>query len=197
MRSQEKTNGRGHRIQGEFLPGRQIRGVHSERRQKRREPITVHARFPKDIQSPDRNHEKGDPGAGHLGGEIFKQRGGFFAVHIPYAGGAPSQLALISGQVDYTLDNLATAAANIQAPPPAASGVAWPGGAASSTRPAASASVSTQAVARSLTARGNDAPLTARSGSPRAGMAVSSPDAGPVGSVQAISAARSRPVRPA
>ena len=41
--------------------------------------------------------------AGHLGGEILKQRGGFFAVHIPYAGGAPSQLALVSGQVDYTL----------------------------------------------------------------------------------------------
>jgi tripartite-type tricarboxylate transporter receptor subunit TctC len=57
----------------------------------------------------------GNGSAGHLGGEIFKQRGGFFAVHIPYAGGAPSQLALISGQVDYTLDNLATAAPNIRA----------------------------------------------------------------------------------
>ena len=34
----------------------------------------------------------GNGSAGHLGGEIFKQRGGFFAVHIPYAGGAPSQL---------------------------------------------------------------------------------------------------------
>lgn len=57
----------------------------------------------------------GNGSAGHLGGEIFKQRGGFFAVHIPYAGGAPSQLALLSGQVDYTLDNLATAAVNIRA----------------------------------------------------------------------------------
>ncbi len=57
----------------------------------------------------------GNGSAGHLGGEIFKQRGGFFAVHIPYAGGAPSQLALLSGQVDYTLDNLATAAPNIRA----------------------------------------------------------------------------------
>lgn len=56
----------------------------------------------------------GNGSAGHLGGEIFKQRGGFFAVHIPYAGGAPSQLALVSGQVDYTLDNLATAAPNIR-----------------------------------------------------------------------------------
>jgi len=71
-------------------------------------------------------HAKANPGklnygsggmgsAGHLGGEILKQRGGFFAVHIPYAGAAPSQLALVAGQVDYTLDNLAGAAANIRA----------------------------------------------------------------------------------
>ena len=57
----------------------------------------------------------GNGSAGHLGGEIFKQRAGFFAVHIPYNGGAPSQLALMSGQVDYSLDNLATAAVNIRA----------------------------------------------------------------------------------
>jgi tripartite-type tricarboxylate transporter receptor subunit TctC len=62
------------------------------------------------------NYGSGGMGsAGHLGGEILKQRGGFFAVHIPYAGAAPSQLALVSGQVDYTLDNLAGAAANIRA----------------------------------------------------------------------------------
>ena len=57
----------------------------------------------------------GNGSAGHLGGEIFKSRAGFFAVHIPYNGGAPSQLALLSGQVDYSLDNLATAAVNIRA----------------------------------------------------------------------------------
>jgi tripartite-type tricarboxylate transporter receptor subunit TctC len=57
----------------------------------------------------------GNGSAGHLGGEMFKQRAGFFAVHIPYAGGAPAQLGLLSGQVDYTLDNLATAAPNIRA----------------------------------------------------------------------------------
>jgi tripartite-type tricarboxylate transporter receptor subunit TctC len=62
------------------------------------------------------NYSSGGNGsAGHLGGEIFKQRAGFFAVHIPYSGGAPSQLALVSGQVDYSLDNLATAAVNIRA----------------------------------------------------------------------------------
>lgn len=62
------------------------------------------------------NYGSGGMGsAGHLGGEILKQRGGFFAVHIPYAGAAPSQQALVAGQVDYTLDNLAGAAANIRA----------------------------------------------------------------------------------
>jgi tripartite-type tricarboxylate transporter receptor subunit TctC len=62
------------------------------------------------------NYGSGGMGsAGHLGGEILKQRGGFFAVHIPYGGAAPSQQALVAGQVDYTLDNLAGAAANIRA----------------------------------------------------------------------------------
>ena len=57
----------------------------------------------------------GNGSAGHLGGEIFKAKAGFFAVHIPYNGGGPSQLALLAGQVDYTLDNLATVGANIRA----------------------------------------------------------------------------------
>jgi tripartite-type tricarboxylate transporter receptor subunit TctC len=61
------------------------------------------------------NYGSGGMGsAGHLGGEIFKQRAGIFAVHIPYGGGGPAQLALLSGQVDYNLDNLATAAPNIR-----------------------------------------------------------------------------------
>ncbi len=56
----------------------------------------------------------GNGSAGHLAGEMFKQRAGFFAVHIPYNGGGPAQLALLSGQVDFSLDNLATAAPNIK-----------------------------------------------------------------------------------
>jgi tripartite-type tricarboxylate transporter receptor subunit TctC len=57
----------------------------------------------------------GNGSAGHLAGEMFKQMAGVFMVHIPYAGGNPAQLALLSGQVDLTFDNLATAAANIKA----------------------------------------------------------------------------------
>ena len=57
----------------------------------------------------------GNGSAGHLAGEIFKRAAGIFAVHIPYSGGNPAQLALLSGQVDFNFDNLATAAANIKA----------------------------------------------------------------------------------
>lgn len=57
----------------------------------------------------------GNGSAGHLAGELFKSQAGVFAVHIPYNGGAPAQLALLSGQVDFNFDNLATAAGNIRA----------------------------------------------------------------------------------
>lgn len=56
----------------------------------------------------------GNGSAGHLAGEMFKSQAKIFAVHIPYAGGAAAQLALVSGQVDFNIDNLATAAANIR-----------------------------------------------------------------------------------
>ena len=46
---------------------------------------------------------------------MFKAQAGVFMVHIPYAGGNPAQLALLSGQVDLTFDNLAAASANISA----------------------------------------------------------------------------------
>ncbi|RYX92641.1 MAG: tripartite tricarboxylate transporter substrate binding protein [Comamonadaceae bacterium] len=57
----------------------------------------------------------GNGSGGHLAGEMFKTKAGIFAVHIPYNGGGPSQLAMLSGTVDFTLDNLATSGANIRA----------------------------------------------------------------------------------
>ncbi|RQP26159.1 Bug family tripartite tricarboxylate transporter substrate binding protein [Piscinibacter terrae] len=57
----------------------------------------------------------GNGSAGHLAGEMFKAQAGVFMVHIPYAGGNPAQLALLSGQVDLTFDNLASASGNIKA----------------------------------------------------------------------------------
>ncbi|MBL8289607.1 MAG: tripartite tricarboxylate transporter substrate binding protein [Rubrivivax sp.] len=56
----------------------------------------------------------GNGSAGHLAGEMFKAQAKVFAVHIPFAGGPPAQLALVSGQVDFNFDNLAAAAANIR-----------------------------------------------------------------------------------
>ena len=56
----------------------------------------------------------GNGSAGHLAGEMFKSRAGLFIVHIPYAGGPPAQLALLSGDVDFNFDNIAAAAANIR-----------------------------------------------------------------------------------
>ena len=57
----------------------------------------------------------GNGSAGHLAGEMFKNQAGIFAVHIPYNGGNPAQLALLAGEVDFNIDNLAAAAPNIKA----------------------------------------------------------------------------------
>lgn len=57
----------------------------------------------------------GNGSGGHLAGEMFKGQAGVDIVHVPYNGGAPAQLALLSGQIDFTFDNLATAAPNVRA----------------------------------------------------------------------------------
>ena len=57
----------------------------------------------------------GNGSAGHLAGELLNRDAGISSVHVPFNGGNPAQLALLSGQVDFNFDNLATAAANIRA----------------------------------------------------------------------------------
>lgn len=56
----------------------------------------------------------GNGSGGHLAGELFKNQADIDVVHIPYNGGAPAQKALLAAEVDFTFDNLATAAPNIQ-----------------------------------------------------------------------------------
>ncbi len=56
----------------------------------------------------------GNGSGGHLAGELFKHLADIEVVHIPYNGGAPAQKALLAAEVDFTFDNLATAAPNIQ-----------------------------------------------------------------------------------
>ena len=57
----------------------------------------------------------GNGSAGHLAGERFMHKAGSFALHIPYRGANPAQLALLAGEVDFNIDNLAAAAPNIKA----------------------------------------------------------------------------------
>ena len=56
----------------------------------------------------------GNGSGGHLAGELFKKQAEVDVAHIPYNGGSPAQMALLSAEVDFTFDNLATAAPNIQ-----------------------------------------------------------------------------------
>jgi tripartite-type tricarboxylate transporter receptor subunit TctC len=56
----------------------------------------------------------GNGSAGHLAGELFKLRTQSFALHIPYRGAGPAQLALLSGEVQFMFDNLASAAPRIR-----------------------------------------------------------------------------------
>jgi tripartite-type tricarboxylate transporter receptor subunit TctC len=64
----------------------------------------------------------GNGSAGHLAGELLKQRAGIHALHIPYRGANPAQLALLAGEVDFNIDNLAAAAPTSRA----ASSRPWP-----------------------------------------------------------------------
>lgn len=67
-------------------------------------------------KNPDRlNYGSGGNGsAGHLAGELLKARAGVQAVHVPYQGASPAQLALLAGQSDFMFDNLAASAPMIK-----------------------------------------------------------------------------------
>lgn len=56
----------------------------------------------------------GNGSAGHLAGEMFKMMARVSMLHIPYAGAAPAQLGLLTGQTDLMFDNLASASQNIR-----------------------------------------------------------------------------------
>ena len=56
----------------------------------------------------------GNGSAGHLAGELLNVREDIKTEHVPYAGAAPAKLALLSGQVHFMFDNLASAAPMIK-----------------------------------------------------------------------------------
>jgi tripartite-type tricarboxylate transporter receptor subunit TctC len=51
----------------------------------------------------------------HVSGELFKMMTGINMVHVPYRGGAPALIDMISGQVQVMFDNLPTSIAFIRA----------------------------------------------------------------------------------
>jgi len=63
---------------------------------------------------PARFASGGSGSAGHLAGELFKAATHTDAIHVPYRGAAPAQLALLSGDVEFMFDNLASAAPAIR-----------------------------------------------------------------------------------
>lgn len=56
----------------------------------------------------------GNGSAGHLGAELMKSMAHLDITHIPFNGASPAQLALLSGQVDFNIDNLSSAAMGIK-----------------------------------------------------------------------------------
>lgn len=62
------------------------------------------------------NFASGGKGSvGHIVGEYFKMQTGTYALHIPYAGAANSRRAVLSGEVDFSIDNYAGVAPMIKA----------------------------------------------------------------------------------
>ena len=59
----------------------------------------------------------GSPGVGtspHLSGVLFAKRAGLDAVHVPFRGAAQTIPAMLSGEVDFAIDNLASYIGQIQ-----------------------------------------------------------------------------------
>ena len=54
-------------------------------------------------------------GAGHLAGELFKQRAGIDVLHVPYKGGGPAMTDLLGGRIDMYIGVPSTVAAQVDA----------------------------------------------------------------------------------
>jgi tripartite-type tricarboxylate transporter receptor subunit TctC len=54
-------------------------------------------------------------GAGHLAGELFKERAGIDVVHVPYKGGGPATADLLGGRIDMYVGVASTLQAHIDA----------------------------------------------------------------------------------
>ena len=68
----------------------------------------------------------GNGSTGHLGFELFKDKEGLKTLHVPYKGGSPALMAVLSGEVDASFADVGTAAPHILAGKVRALGVAGP-----------------------------------------------------------------------
>ena len=68
----------------------------------------------------------GAGGAIHLASELFKREAGVDLVHVPYRGGGPAVLGLLSGDVDVFISDLSTTVENIRGGRLKALAMAWP-----------------------------------------------------------------------
>jgi tripartite-type tricarboxylate transporter receptor subunit TctC len=68
----------------------------------------------------------GAGGAIHLASELFKREANVDLIHVPYRGGGPAVLGLLSGDVDVFINDVSTTAQNIQAGKLKALAMAWP-----------------------------------------------------------------------
>src|SRR5262249_55500646 len=68
----------------------------------------------------------GTGGAIPLASELFKREAGVDLVHVPYRGGGPAVLGLLTGDVDVFINDASTTAENVRAGKLRALAMAWP-----------------------------------------------------------------------
>ncbi len=68
----------------------------------------------------------GAGGAIHLASELFKREAGIDVVHVPYRGGGPAVMGLLTGDVDVFINDASTTVENIRAGKLKALAMAWP-----------------------------------------------------------------------
>jgi tripartite-type tricarboxylate transporter receptor subunit TctC len=68
----------------------------------------------------------GTAGAIHLASELFKIEAGLDLLHVPYRGGGPAVVSLLSGDVDIFISDLSTTVENIRGGRLKALAMAWP-----------------------------------------------------------------------
>jgi tripartite-type tricarboxylate transporter receptor subunit TctC len=68
----------------------------------------------------------GAGGAIHLASELFKREAGVDMVHVPYRGGGPAVMGLLTGDVDVFINDASTTVENVRAGKLRALAMAWP-----------------------------------------------------------------------